>query len=156
MPTKQLDLQDRSIATPNEHEVQNAILRALARSDLRAWRNNTGKAIPIATVRRMLCEVAAGKSPEAALTGARLLSFGIDGQADITGILGPEFGTYEGCRLEVEVKSKTGRLREEQKNFKAMISAMGGLAVVARSADEVLNALAAAKVSGGGTIKAGE
>lgn len=68
----------------SERYIQNAILRAYAtRPDLRIWRMNTGKA----------------------RFNGQVVQFGVPGQADLTGIL------PDGRRLEIEVKSPTGRFR---------------------------------------------
>ncbi len=76
---------------------------------LRLWRQNTG----------------------AARIKGRLIRFGHPGQADISGILA------NGRRLEIECKSKTGRLSAPQVAFKAMIEAYGGLHIVARDVGDV-------------------
>lgn len=61
--------------------------------------------------------------------------FGVPGQADISGLL------LGGRRLEIEVKSRRGVQSKEQIAFKGMIESMGGLYVLARSVDDVKNAL---------------
>ena len=71
----------------SEKSIQNDILRAFGtRPALRLWRANCG----------------------AALLGGRVVRFGIPGQADLTGIL------PDGRRLEIEVKSPTGRQTPQQ------------------------------------------
>ena len=65
----------------------------------------------------------------------RVVRFGIPGQADLTGIL------PDGRRLEVEVKSPTGRQTRDQKNFQRMIEKFNGIYVLARSVEDVWNAL---------------
>ncbi len=99
----------------NEHQIQNAILREFGtRSDMRLWRANVG-------VARM------GKD--------RTVAFGLKGQADLSGIL------PDGKRLEIEVKSATGRQREEQVAFQRMIERFKGIYVLARSVEDVWAAL---------------
>lgn len=56
------------------------------------------------------------------------------GVADILGI-------YQGKPLAIEVKSKKGRLSEFQKTFLIRFHAQGGIAIVARSVDDVENRL---------------
>jgi hypothetical protein len=98
-----------------ETALVNAILLEFgARHDLRLWRQNTGAA--------------------RTQTGA-LVRFGIPGQADISGILS------DGRRIEIECKSTHGRLTKEQKAWRAMIERFGGLYVLARSVDDVRQAL---------------
>jgi penicillin-binding protein-related factor A (putative recombinase) len=58
----------------------------------------------------------------------------IRGVADILGI-------YKGKPLAVEVKTKTGKLSEYQKDFLDNWRAHGGLAFVARSVEDVIDAL---------------
>ena len=97
-----------------EKQIQNAILREFGtRPDMRLWRQNTG----------------------AARVGRRFIRFGVPGQADLTGIL------PGGRRLEIEVKSDTGRQTDDQRNFQNMIERFGGLYVLARSVDDVRRAL---------------
>lgn len=97
-----------------EKQLQNAILREFGtRSDMRLWRANTG----------------------AAQIGRRFIRFGVPGQADLTGIL------PGGRRLEIEVKSESGRQTPDQRNFQAMIERFGGLYVLARSVDDVQRAI---------------
>jgi len=66
----------------------------------------------------------------------RVIRFGIPGQADISGILAPS-----GQRIEIECKSKTGRLTQEQVAWRDMILRHGGLYILARSLDDVAAAL---------------
>lgn len=86
-----------------------------AHQGLRVWRNNTG----------------------AAMIKGRLVSFGLKGQADISGIIAG------GRRLEIECKTRTGKQREAQIIFQGMIERYGGLYVLARSVEDVDRALAA-------------
>jgi len=97
-----------------EKQIQNDIMREFAtRSDLRLWRANTG----------------------VARFGRRIVRFGVPGQADLTGILN------DGRRLEIEVKSATGRQDNDQQRFEAMIKKFGGIYILARSVDNVLHKL---------------
>ena len=93
-----------------EKQLQNAILRTFGtRLDMRIWRANVG----------------------VARYGDRVVVFGLPGQADISGLL------PGGIRLEIEVKSPTGRQSEDQRNFQAMIERFGGVYVLARSVEDV-------------------
>lgn len=99
-----------------ERDIQTAILRAFAtRDDVRLWRANCGAA-----------ETATG----------RIIKFGIKGQADLSGIL------PGGIRLEIEVKTATGRQSADQRAFGEMIKRWGGVYVLARSVADVETALA--------------
>ena len=98
-----------------ESQIQRDILHYLAtRTDLRAWRANAG----------------------AALSKRGLVRFGVPGQADISGLF---FNT--GRRLEIEVKTATGRQSPQQRKFQTMIERFGGLYILARSVDDVRTAL---------------
>ena len=97
-----------------EKQIQNAILRAFAtRRDLRLWRANVG-------VGRF---------------GNRTVAFGVPGQADLTGIL------PNGKRLEIEVKGPEGQQSNDQQNYQRMIERFGGVYVLARSVQDVHDAL---------------
>jgi hypothetical protein len=101
-----------------EHQIQKDILLALGqRPDLcTVWRQNTGMARPL-------------NSPN------QVVRYGVNGAADISGIL------VDGRRLEVEVKSATGRQSKEQAAFQRMITARNGVYILARSVDEALAAV---------------
>lgn len=87
---------------------------------LRLWRQNTGAAVPVWAV---------GKP------NPQIIKFGIPGCADLTGILA------DGRRLEIEVKSATGQQSQQQRNFEAMITKLGGVYILARSVDDVSRGL---------------
>lgn len=57
--------------------------------------------------------------------------FYIRGVSDILGLF------EDGRFLAIEVKTKTGRLSDFQREFLERVKAMGGLAIVARSVDDV-------------------
>lgn len=82
-----------------------------------AWRSNTGAARD---------------------KRGRLVRFGAVGAADITGVL------RGGRRLEIEIKSASGRVTDEQAAFGERINAMGGLYFVAWRLDEVVERVTAA------------
>lgn len=100
-----------------EHFIQNAILREFGtRADMRIWRANCG----------------------AATFQGQRVSFGVPGQADLSGILN------DGRRVEIEVKSTVGRQSAAQKSYQAMIERFGGVYILARSVDDVYAGLRAA------------
>ena len=97
-----------------EKQLQNEILRTFGTIPrLRMWRANTG----VARIEK------------------RVVRFGVPGQADLTGIL------PEGRRLEIEVKSPTGRQTPEQRSFQGIIEKFNGVYVLARSVEDVWSAL---------------
>lgn len=58
--------------------------------------------------------------------------FDLNGVSDILGILAPW-----GVLVAIEVKSKTGRLRPDQAAFLAWVKRAGGIAIEARSIEDV-------------------
>ena len=97
-----------------ESQIQAAIIRTFGTlPTMRIWRANTG----------------------AARFGNQIVRFGVPGQADLTGIL------PDGHRLEIEVKSATGRQSQDQANYQRMIERFGGVYILARSVSDVAEAL---------------
>lgn len=64
----------------------------------------------------------------------RPVQFGVNGQADITGIA-------RGWRLEIEVKTATGRQSEPQERFEGMIKSLHGIYLLVRSEEEATRML---------------
>lgn len=102
---------------PREQDLVRTCLQYLALRGIPAWRANCG----------------------AMKVGRRYVRFGTPGQPDILGLLGPN-----GRLLCVELKSPRGRLRPEQRAWLEAAGKAGALCVVARSLQELREALAAA------------
>lgn len=99
------------MSSKTEQNIQKEIMLELSRVGCTIWRNNTG----------------AYKTPDGAY-----IKFGLCvGSSDIIGIC-------EGRFLAVEVKTKTGRASDKQLNFIAAVKRAGGIAFIARSAEEAL------------------
>jgi hypothetical protein len=105
----------------SEQAIQNRIRLDLgARPDVRLWRNNTG-AVKTET--------------------GQLLRFGLCvGSSDLIGLrtvtVTPEMvGTKLAVFTAIEVKTPKGRPTEDQARFLSAVTALGGLAGVARSTD---------------------
>lgn len=85
------------------------------------------------------------------MDGKRVIRYGVPGQADITGIvmIDDATATFDpnarviGVRLEIEVKSATGRQSDEQKAFQAMIDRHGSVYLLVRSAQDAVAQLKA-------------
>lgn len=58
------------------------------------------------------------------------VSYGRKGQADLTGLM------TGGRRLEIEVKDVSGRQSKDQKEFGELITALGGLYIIAKPASD--------------------
>ena len=117
-----------------EQDVLNQILRTLGVvPSIRLWRANVGVGVPYAAVQAALAALRAGNPAGAygILSAARPVTFGVPGQADLTGILAT------GRRLEIEVKSAVGRQSADQRNYQAMIERLGGRYILARSVADV-------------------
>lgn len=71
----------------------------------------------------------------AAYRNGRLIRYGLKGSADITGIM------PWGQRVEIEVKTGKATQKENQENFESMIKKHGGIYLVGRSVESVLNSL---------------
>ena len=107
----------------SEQRIQQEIRLAVSHGPVRLYRNNTG------TLRDQ---------------HGRPVSFGLcKGSADLIGwtirTITPEMvGSQVAVFTSIEVKSATGRLRPEQKQWLDVVQAAGGIAGVARSVDEAL------------------
>ena len=101
----------------NEKETQNQILEYLKLKGIMHWRQNSGA---------MMVDAKGG--------GSRFISFGFKGISDILGCM------PDGKFFAIEVKSEKGRLTDSQKTFLANVEKNNGVALVARSLDDVIDA----------------
>lgn len=109
---------------PAEADIQRAImdyLRVCKRVGF-AWRNNSGAAKSSYTDAR-------GKTKE------RFVRFGCKGSSDIIG------WTADGRFLAIECKTSKGRITPDQREFLRKVRAAGGVAILARSVDDVVEVL---------------
>lgn len=100
-----------------ESDIQKAILTYLKFRKIFAWKNNSAGIYLKKT--------------------GSYIPMGMTGISDILGIL------PNGRFLAIEVKTKIGKLSENQEAFIAEITSRKGLAIVARSVDDVHNVLSA-------------
>lgn len=108
-----------------ESALQSEIMLALSQAGHTVWRQNTGLAW-VGTPHPM-------KSGDVLLTTPRRLHVGLmRGSSDIIGICN------DGRFLAVEVKTKEGRVTDEQRTFIDIVRRKGGRAGVARSVDEAI------------------
>ena len=118
----------------DEKQLQNAILREFAtRPEMRLWRANVGKAVPLSFLFVVRDAIRDGDIDTAKqlLSSPPVVSFGVKGQADLSGILDG------GYRFEVEVKAPAGRQSKDQAIYQRVIEAKGGLYILARSIEDV-------------------
>jgi hypothetical protein len=105
----------------SEQRIQQEIRLAISHGDTKVFRNNTG------TLKD---------------ANGRPVQFGLcKGSADLIGwrtvTVTPEMvGTQVAVFLSIEVKTPTGRLRPEQRQWLDAVQAAGGVAGVARSVDD--------------------
>ncbi|CRI67076.1 VRR-NUC domain protein [Thiocapsa sp. KS1] len=123
----------------SEKAIQNAIMLAASQAGMTTWRNNTGQAWAGDATRL--------KDGSVLIRNPRPLHAGLcKGSSDLIGIR-PVVVTSEmiGQTLAqfaaVEVKTPKGKLTEHQQKFLAFVESRGGLAIVARSPDDILNAI---------------
>lgn len=116
--------------TPTEAKIQHDILAHFgARKDMMLWRNNVG----------------VGRT----LQDDRVKRFGLPGSPDLLGVLYVRdpielmhltHGHF-GLALGIEVKTGRGRQSEKQKNFEDAFTKRGGIYVLARSIEDVQEAI---------------
>lgn len=106
--------------------------------NVRVWKNHTGMAYTpgsvIDTINFLISIIFSHNTISDKMTLFKLarnklipISYGMVGQCDISGIIKPP-----GKRLEIEVKTGTGRLSKEQILYRDMILGMGGLHIELR------------------------
>lgn len=111
-----------------ESDIQNAIMIALSEAGCTVWRNNVGTG--------WQGRMSRTKGGSVILDDPRPLHAGLCvGSSDIIGI------TADGRFLAVEVKTKTGRVSDEQQRFIDAVRRKGGVAGVARSVEDALSLL---------------
>lgn len=98
---------------PTEKEIQKAILDYLHLKGIFCWRNNSGVVFSEYKGRK------------------RMIRYGLPGSSDILGIM------KDGRFLAIEVKRAKGKESKLQKEFLGNIINNGGVAIVARSIEDV-------------------
>ena len=119
----------------NEGGIQNTIRMFLSNIGVLNWRNNTGQAW-VGNAKKL-------PNGDVLIKNARPFRAGLcKGSSDIIGLT-PVFITPDmlgktiGVFTSIEVKTKTGRVTEEQQLFINTIKINGGFAGIARSTDDV-------------------
>jgi 5-methylcytosine-specific restriction endonuclease McrA len=107
-------LMGRESTSQSEAKILGKIMVSITHIDgAMFWRNNTGS-VP---------------TPH-----GTMISFGLIGSPDIIGV-------YRGKAVGIEVKTQTGRLNENQKNFRKRWELSGGVYIIARSPEDALAGL---------------
>ncbi|WP_287028302.1 VRR-NUC domain-containing protein [Herbaspirillum sp.] len=111
-----------------EARIQREVMLALSQAGCLVWRQNTGQAWQGKQLHKARDQITLGQ--------CRPVHFGLcKGSSDVLGI------APGGAFLAVEVKTKTGRVTQEQQNFIVAVNRAGGIGFVARSADDALTQL---------------
>lgn len=119
----------------SERIVQNEVRLAASRNGFTLWRNNVGVGYQ--------GEVSVRAPDYIVIKGYRRVNFGLaEGSSDLIGFREIEItqemvGTTVAVFSAVEVKSRNGKLTQRQKNFLRCVDAAGGIAVLARSAEDI-------------------
>jgi len=117
--------------------LKQVLLAVGAHPELRVWRNNTGQAWTGNDVFRAVKHGPVVVGPgDVIIRAAHPIRFGVPGSADIVGLKrGGQF-------VSIEVKDGAhGRLSEAQAKWGLMVKSLGGLWIVARSAEDALEVL---------------
>jgi len=105
-----------------ENAIVKSCLDYLSVMQIFAWRNNTGVA-----------------RPKRADGSFGFVKFGYVGSSDI-------FALHDGRFIAIECKAEKGRLSQDQISFLDRVRFEGGIAIVARSVDDLAKGLKEAKV----------
>jgi len=119
----------------NPHtELKKDVILEVAKSGMaRVWPQETGTAYSIGSVKAGVAALKTGLSIMDIFKYLKMISYGRKGSADISGIM-----VLDGRRLEIEIKTGTGRQEEDQKSFALMIEKHGGIYILARSVEQAL------------------
>lgn len=107
----------------SEKEIQSSVLAYLQYRKILCWRNNTGSFV------RNYYNQTEQKWKQTFFRAGHV------GHSDIMGLL------PDGRFLAVEVKTQTGKLSKEQKEFLDLVKANKGIAIVARSLEDIITAV---------------
>lgn len=120
----------------HSHLVESVLIEA-PKLDLIVWKQHTGSAYTITSVDECFGYLKLVGVDLITLNEARnrlrMMSYGVKGQADITGI------NKAGQRIEIECKTGKGKLSKEQENFQHMIIKSNGIYLECRSIGELKN-----------------
>lgn len=129
----------------NEADIQREVMMELSRMGAVVWRNNTGAYVGWDTVRKCLAMLRQGRIAACIkyLKSLYPIKGGLCvGSSDLIGFTQVEItsnmvGQTVSVFVAVEVKSSTGKLSKDQKNFLNTVNANGGIGFVARRKEDV-------------------
>lgn len=128
-----------------ESNIQREIMLALSKAGITVWRNNVAQAWVGESHRISSSTTVRLNAGDVVIRDARPLHAGLcRGSSDLIGlqpvVVGPEHvGCTFGRFVAVEVKTGTGRVSADQRNFVDHVTARGGAAGIARSPDDALS-----------------
>lgn len=128
----------------SESNIQREIMLALSKAGVTVWRNNTGQAWAGESHRITSATTVRLQPGDVVVRNARPLHAGLcRGSSDLIGlqpvVVAPEhIGMTFGRFVAVEVKTGTGRVSADQRNFIDHVAGRGGAAGVARSPADAL------------------
>lgn len=125
----------------SEQAIQNETLVAVtAEPDTIAWRHNTGQAWQGRRLNVRIGSTVQVTPRMVILEDARPIKFGLPGSSDIIGCTGS-------LPLAVEIKAEKGRQDPLQVNFQRRWELCGGLYIIARSPEQAVDKIRAAKIT---------
>lgn len=120
-----------------ESTIQRQIMLAAAEAGYTLWRNNVGQAWAGKPVKRTPSHIT--------LVEYYPIRFGLcRGSADLIGfkphvVTGADVGKTLAVFAGIEIKTPRGRTSGEQANFRAKVLEAGGIGIIARSAEDILD-----------------
>jgi len=137
-----------TMPSTTEKEMQNLIFAAIGgRRDVRLFRNNVGVAYMGKAVTIQKPTAVRLEPGDVVIRGARRVKFGLHaGSADLVGwrtlLITPAMvGRKIAQFLSLEIKTRSGRVSEEQDQWAGVIIANGGRAEIVRSVDDAVRAV---------------
>lgn len=98
---------------------------------VRAWKNHSGMAYTPDSVTKAINLALEMRKGEAIKVSVPI-KYGLNGAADISGIMRPH-----GKRVELEIKTGTGKQSDVQKAYQKMITDFGGIYIVVRDLQDL-------------------
>ena len=118
--------------TRSEKSIQNeGLVNLSAQPAALYYRNNTGQAWQGTRLLASVGQFVKVEPNMVILRNARPLNFGVSGSGDVHGV-------QQGCAISVEFKTVSGRQSDQQKLFERAWTLAGGIYVLARSPESVV------------------